>query len=239
MALEVFRLTKLFSQGGGVQNLTFTLPIGKLALLAGANGAGKSLTLRLLSGLENADSGTINVDECLTSPLGTGSIGLLFQDAYAQVVGDTVWEDALFGPECLGLDSHECKHRATVALQIMQLWDKKDENPLNLSGGELRRLGIAGLLANDFKYLLLDEPFANLDYPSSLQLLNTLKQLLQQKKGLLVATHDLDQLWELSHELHLMDKGLLTSYQQPFTKPHSFWHNFQLKPPLSGLTNDT
>ncbi len=231
MALIVSQLTKRFASGLGVSQLSFTLQMGQLSLLAGANGSGKSLTLRLLSGLEQADSGSMCVEEDCTSPLGKGVVGLLFQDAQAQVVGDTVWEDALFGPECLGLTRDECERRATLALQAMQLWTKKDEKPLNLSGGELRRLGIAGLLANDFTYLLMDEPFANLDYPSSQQLLETLQQLLKQNKSILIATHDLDQVWELSHELHLMDKGLLTSYPQPLRKPRSFWHRLQLAPP--------
>lgn len=238
MALSVSQLTKLFPSGAGVSNLSFSVQTGQLSVLAGANGSGKSLTLRLLSGLERADAGTINIDGDLTSALGKGQVGHLFQDAYTQVVGDTVWEDALFGPECLGLARQECEHRAQQALQAMQLWDKKEENPLNLSGGELRRLGIAGLLANDFTYLLLDEPFANLDFPSALQVLETLQLLLAQNKGLLIATHDLDQIWDLIAELHLMNEGKLTSYAQPLHKPRSFWHSFQLAAPPKGTLLD-
>ena len=102
---------------------------------------------------------------------------MVFQNADTQIVGETVSADIAFGPENLGLNRSEIGNRVPKAMEAVDLTGYADQKPQFLSGGEKRRLAIAGVLAMEPDVLVLDEPFSNLDYPHSLQLLKQLIDL--------------------------------------------------------------
>src|SRR5690606_15997942 len=92
-------------------------------------------------------------------------VGMVFQDADSQIIGETVYDDVAFGPENLCLKRSEINERVAMALKAGNLTDLADRRPHLLSGGEKRRLAIAGILAMNPKIVVFDEPFSNLDYP--------------------------------------------------------------------------
>jgi biotin transport system ATP-binding protein len=134
-------------------------------------------------------------------------VGLVFQDADSQIVGETVYEDVAFGPENLCLSPAEVRRRVTSALSAVGLEALADQKPHRLSGGEKRRLAIAGILAMEPQVLVLDEPFANLDYPGMLQVLSQIVDLHQAGKTIILSTHDLDKTMGHAGRLILMKNG--------------------------------
>ena len=103
----------------------------------------------------------------------------MFQDADSQIVGETVETDVAFGPENLCLDPKDVKKRVTAALAVVGLTELAEQRPHLLSGGEKRRLSIAGILAMEPRIVVFDEPFTSLDYPGTQQVLKEILKLKQ------------------------------------------------------------
>ena len=104
-------------------------------------------------------------------------VGMVFQDADSQIVGETVFDDVAFGPENLCWPVQKIKAKVAAVLESMGMTALADHRPHTLSGGEKRRLAIAGILVMDPQVIILDEPFSNLDYPGTVQVLKTIADL--------------------------------------------------------------
>ncbi len=143
------------------------------------------------------------------------SLGLVLQDADAQIVGETVMEDAGFGPENLGWAAPDVKAAAEKALSDMGLIDKSDNSPRQLSGGEKRRLAIAGVAAMGCNIIIMDEPFANLDWPGVVQTLNIIRNLKNSGKTLIILTHELEKALALADRLIILHKGKVRADSSP------------------------
>lgn len=195
-----------------LKGLSLGLSPGELVVLAGRNGSGKSLLCKLLSGLLEPDAGEVSFGgKPLLSYPGSPAlrVGYVFEDARLETLGEKVLDDALFGPANAGLARPEAERRAEAALRLVGLEGMGEAYVHTLSGGEMRRLALAGILALDPPVLLLDEPFANLDLPGVRSVLKIIVALKAAGKALLVATHELEKVLGLADRLLVMDSGSL------------------------------
>jgi len=191
---------------------------GECLIVAGANGSGKTLLMSMLAGLLEPTEGEIffrgkPLAECFGKGRGKGqnilgqSVGLVFQDSDAQILGETVEEDIRFGPENLKLSSEEIKGRLEETLTALELTEKRDFSSRRLSGGEKRRLAVAGVLAMGCETIIMDEPFANMDWPGVLQVLKIIRDLKQSKKTVIVLTHELEKVLAFADRLVILSGG--------------------------------
>ncbi len=137
------------------------------------------------------------------------SIGLVFQDADTQIVGQTVEKDIRFGMENIGMDVVEQEQHLDDVLTLMGLHEQRDQRPRTLSGGEKRKLSIAGVLVMDPKLLILDEPFANLDYRSAVSVLKTLLRLQKEGHTIVIVSHEVDKILAHADQVLLLEAGLI------------------------------
>jgi len=167
--------------------VSFSLEPGELVIVVGATGSGKSTLLRLCAGLLKPDSGSVLVDG---GPVDAkGIVGIVFQNPETQFFAESVHADVAFGPRNLGLvgvDTAVDDSLSAVGLDPVAFGPR---SPFTLSGGEARRVAIAGILAMRTPYLLLDEPTAGLDPLGRNAVLKALGQA-RQRAGVLVVTHD-------------------------------------------------
>ncbi len=201
-----------FSIGGKkiLDDVSFSLEKGTITLLAGKNGSGKSMILKLIKGLEKPNGGKILIDglEC-TAKERMRKIALVFQESMLQIVGQSVEKDISFGLENQKRGKEEIKAITEEYLNLFELNDLKSENPRVLSGGERRKVIIAGVLAMGPEILLLDEPLANLDYPSIRTVLNLLVRLKDMGKTLLIVSHEAEKMLALTDQTLVLSKGRL------------------------------
>ena len=211
--LEIENLSHRFADGThGLKNINLTIEEGTFVVIAGQNGSGKTTLLRHLNGLLLPTAGTVRL-EGIPVPenliRARQMVGMVFQDADSQIVGETVSDDVAFGPENLCLDRREVTRRVARALDLVNLLDLKNQKPHLLSGGEKRRLAIAGILAMEPKVLVFDEPFSSLDYPGIKQVLKQIISLHQAGHTILVAAHDLEKVIAHADRLVIMNHGKL------------------------------
>jgi len=188
-----------------LKDISFSVPQGSFTLLCGPNGSGKSVLLRCIKGLEQMQEGTILLegkDVTKDRKKRMQTIGLVFQDADTQMVGQTVEKDIRFGMENLGLD---------LETQTQKL----EQRPRTLSGGEKRRLAIAGVLVMDPKLLILDEPFANLDYRSVVSVLSTLLRLQQEGHTIILVSHEVDKTLSHADQVLVLESGHIVASGTP------------------------
>jgi len=217
--IEVKSLSHIFPDGTkALDDVTLDIQRSSFIILAGANGSGKTVFMRHLNGLARPTSGEVllnGVSVLDDLARARRSIGLVFQDADAQIVGQTVAKDAAFGPENLRLPRMEIDRRVEAALEATGLVGFNDRRPHTLSGGEKRRLAVAGVLAMDPEMLVLDEPFTGLDWPGCADLLRVLDNFHASGKTILLITHDLDKVLSHADRLILMDSGEIKADGSP------------------------
>ena len=199
-------------------NLTFTS--GEFIILAGPNGSGKSTLLKHMNGLLTPTKGEILLQD---KPIGKNLtkacklVGMVFQDADSQIVGETVWDDVAFGPRNLSFKKELVKQRVEEALETVGLTSLAGKPPYLLSGGEKRRLAIAGVLAMQSQVVAFDEPFSNLDLPGIHQVLKQMQQLYVSGHTLIVASHELEGLYQMATRLVVLSQGRIVRDGQPET----------------------
>jgi len=209
--IETRHLTHRFADGTeALRDISLSFEEGEFAVIAGANGSGKTTLLRHFNGLLMPQSGEVTVcgRSVQKDPLAARrQVGLVFQDADSQIVGETVYDDAAFGPENLCLDRAQIDQRVTRALADVDLCGHEDKSPHKLSGGEKRRLAIAGVLAMAPRVLLMDEPFSNLDYPATCLVLDQIRGFHMNGHTIIIATHDLEKIIAHAQRLVVLQKG--------------------------------
>lgn len=217
--IEVSSLSHIFPDGTkALDEVSLDIHNGSYVILAGPNGSGKTVFMRHLNGLVRPTAGEVFLNGIpVLNDLSRARrrIGLLFQDADAQIVGQTVARDAAFGPENLRLPRNEIDKRVKAALEATGLVGFDERRPHTLSGGEKRRLAVAGVLAMEPDMLVLDEPFTGLDWPGSADLLTVLDQFHETGKTILLITHDLDKVLAHADRLILMDSGRIAADDSP------------------------
>lgn len=134
---------------------------------------------------------------------------MVFQDTDTQIVGDTVFDEVAFGLENLKFDRAEINDKVTCVLKNLSLFHLKDRTPFTLSGGEKKKLAIAGILVMDPQVIVFDEPFSNLDYPGTREVLTTILALNRSGQTIIIATHDVETVIYDATRIIIMDKGLI------------------------------
>ena len=191
--IEIKGLTYTYPDGSAaLKDIDLTVLDGEFLLVCGPNGSGKTTLIRHMNGLLKPVSGSVSVNgiDAAKSPREVmRRVGMVFQDADSQIVGETVREDVAFGPQNLGLARDEVSERVRVGpwtwVGILHLAEKPCHM---LSGGEKRRVAIAGVLAMKPEVVVFDEPFANLDYPGVCQVLGEIVKLRRMGRTLVATT---------------------------------------------------
>lgn len=223
----------------GLVDVSLSFEAGEFTVVAGANGSGKSTLLRHLNGLLLPGSGSVCVcgKAVRDDPArARQQVGMVFQDADSQIVGETVYSDVAFGPENLGLSHAQIDRRVQAALKAVALTGFDDKSPHHLSGGEKRRLAIAGVLAMSPQVLVMDEPFSNLDYRAARLVLDQILNLHRAGHTIIITTHDLEKVIGHAQRLIIMDGGRIVRDGSPAALVADV-EQFGIRPPCSVLFN--
>ncbi|NWG03921.1 MAG: ABC transporter ATP-binding protein [Syntrophaceae bacterium] len=211
--IEIQHLHHRYPDGTlALKGIDLTISDGEFLLICGPNGSGKTTLIRLITGLYKPTSGSIHVNGFNTlhhSKEVCGLMGMVFQDPDSQIVGETVREDIAFGPENLGLPLKEISNRVDWALRVMGLEPLSEKPCYLLSGGEKRRLTIAGVLAMRPQVILFDEPFSFLDYSGIQEVLRHMIQLHREGHTLIVTTHDVEKVAPHVDRIAILHNGEL------------------------------
>lgn len=199
-----------------LDNVSLTINEGEFIGLIGHTGSGKSTLVQHLNGLIKPTSGRVVVDGIDTSGDRADllkvrqKVGLVFQYPEHQLFEETVYKDIAFGPKNLGLKEEEINLRVKKAMEAVGLdYDKlKDRSPFELSGGQKRRVAIAGVLAMNPKVLILDEPTAGLDPRGRDEILTGLKRLYDEENiTIILVSHSMEEVARFVNRIIVMHKG--------------------------------
>ncbi|WP_252223937.1 MULTISPECIES: ABC transporter ATP-binding protein [unclassified Clostridium] len=179
-----------------LSNINIDIHEGEKVAILGSNGAGKSTFFLNINGVLTPKNGEIiyrgkKISKKELNEL-RKNIGIVFQDADNQIIASTVLAEVSFGPMNLKLPKEKVKIRVEEALSYMNLTDFKNRPPHYLSGGEKKRVSIADIIAMQSEVIIFDEPTASLDPLNAIMLEEVLKKLSEEKKTLLISTHDVD-----------------------------------------------
>ena len=199
-------------------DMTVTIKDGSYTAFIGHTGSGKSTIMQLLNGLYLPTSGQVKVDDTIINSQSKNKeikptrkkVGLVFQFPESQLFAETVLEDIAFGPQNFGVSKEESEQLALESLRLVGLSDElRDQNPFDLSGGQMRRVAIAGILAMQPDILVLDEPTAGLDPQGRKELMSLFKQLHLSGITIVLVTHLMDDVADYATAVNVMEKGLL------------------------------
>lgn len=190
----------------------------KIAIL-GANGAGKSTLFLNMNGVYNNGSGEIFLSGTKITRKNINTlrqnVGYVFQEPDSQIVGTTVLNEVSFGLVNLGLPESEIQERTINILKEMGLYNYKDKPPHYLSGGEKKRVAIAGVIAMQPEIILFDEPMASLDPGNSLMFENILAKLENKGKTIIISTHNTDFAYKWAGRIIVLDNGSIIADDKP------------------------
>ncbi|NBO91288.1 MAG: ABC transporter ATP-binding protein [Planctomycetia bacterium] len=206
-AIEVNELTFAHGSRRALDGVSFRVSLGERVGLVGPNGAGKTSLFLCLAGVLRPQSGTVRVCGLDVRAERRGlprCLGIVFQDSDDQLFNSSVHDDVAFGPLNLGLEPGEVRKRVSEALQRVGMSGQEARVPMQLSGGEKRRIALAGVLAMRPEVLLLDEPTMFLDPRGRRELIGLLREVAGTQ---LVASHDLEFIRELCPRIMLLDGG--------------------------------
>ncbi|MFH1985597.1 MAG: ABC transporter ATP-binding protein [Pseudomonadota bacterium] len=204
----------------GIFDIRLCVGQGSFVVVAGRNGSGKTTLLKHLNGLLCPHRGRVVVDGVPVEQdlkRARQRVGFVFQDADSQIVGETVYEDVAFGPRNLNLSADTVHARTLFAMAAVALTELADRAPHTLSGGEKRRLAVAGVLAMQPGILVFDEPFSNLDDPGVRQVLEQIVSLHRSGQTVMVTTHDLEKVIAHADRLVVMSHGRICLDGPPLT----------------------
>ena len=221
MSIDIQHVRKTFSNFVALEDITLSVPTGKLVTLLGPSGCGKTTLLRIIAGLEYADRGTILFDgvDVTHVPVQKRHIGFMFQH-YALFRHKTVADNIGFGLTLLPKNERPSKadidKRVTELLELVQLPTLANAYPHQLSGGQRQRIALARALAVKPKLLLLDEPFGALDAKVRKELRTWLKNI-HHELGVtsIMVTHDQEEARDVSDEIVVMNHGAIEQVGTP------------------------
>ena len=211
-------------EGRALFDIDLTIEKGSYTAFIGHTGSGKSTIMQLLNGLNIPTEGTVYVDDfeiaSSAKPKDIKSVrqkvGLVFQFPESQLFDETVLKDVAFGPQNFGVSVEEAEDRARQSLkQVGISEDLFDQNPFDLSGGQMRRVAIAGILAMQPEILILDEPTAGLDPRGRKELMTLFKQLHDSGMTIVLVTHLMDDVADYANYAYLLEKGKIVAQGSP------------------------
>ena len=205
-------------------DVSLTIEDGSYTALIGHTGSGKSTILQLLNGLLVPSKGSVRVFDTVITPTSTNKeirqirkqVGLVFQFAENQIFEETVLKDVAFGPQNFGVSEEEAKKIAREKLALVGIDESLFErSPFELSGGQMRRVAIAGMLAMEPTVLVLDEPTAGLDPLGRKELMTLFKELHLAGMTIVLVTHLMDDVAAYADQVYVMEKGRLVKSGKP------------------------
>lgn len=229
MSITVENLTYTYSKGmpnetRALEDVSFRLEPGEFAAIIGHTGSGKSTLVQQLNGLLRPDSGKITVGEVCITDSSTKmtevrrKVGLVFQYPEYQLFEETVAKDVAFGPKQVGMTGEELDRVVADSIRLTGLdYDAvKERSPFELSGGQKRRVAIAGVLAMKPEILILDEPTAGLDPSAHRDVLNLIRRIHgQEDMTILLVSHNMGDIAELADRVLVMNRGRLVMNGTP------------------------
>ena len=208
----------------GIKNINLEISEGEFVAIIGHTGSGKSTLVQHLKGLLTPDSGTVIIDDVninqntVSAKTAKNKVGIVFQYPEQQLFEETVYKDVTFGPKNLGMPEEKLENIAKQSLEFVSLdYEKyKNRSPFQLSGGQMRKVAIAGVIALKPKYLILDEPAAGLDPVGRDDLFEKISKLYQ-KTGMTVIliSHNMDDVARLAKRLIVMNNGEISIDDKP------------------------
>ncbi|VKX94350.1 cobalt ABC transporter ATP-binding protein [Streptococcus pneumoniae] len=207
-----------------LSDVSLTIEDGSYTALIGHTGSGKSTVLQLLNGLLVPSQGSVRVFDTLITSTSKNKdirqirkqVGLVFQFAENQIFEETVLKDVAFGPQNFGVSEEDAVKTAREKLALVGIDESLfDRSPFELSGGQMRRVAIAGILAMEPAILVLDEPTAGLDPLGRKELMTLFKKLHQSGMTIVLVTHLMDDVAEYANQVYVMEKGRLVKGGKP------------------------
>ena len=240
MSITVENLTYTYSKGmpnetRALEDVSFQLEPGEFAAVIGHTGSGKSTLMQQLNGLLRPDSGKITVGEvCITDPSTKMTevrrkVGLVFQYPEYQLFEETVAKDVAFGPKQVGMTGEKLERvvEESIRLTGLDYEEVKERSPFELSGGQKRRVAIAGVLAMKPEILILDEPTAGLDPSAHRDVLELIRRIHRQERmTILLVSHNMGDIAELADRVLVMNRGKLVMNGTPaevFSRGEPLW----------------
>ena len=199
-----------------LHNINLDIMVNEITAIVGQTGSGKSTLMQLIGGLLVPTSGEISVNGVTVTAQSNKAdftklrqqIGFVFQFPESQLFADTVLQDVMFGPSNLGVSPDQARKQAIDALQLLKFPSGLfDQSPFQLSGGQMRRVAIAGVLAMNPKILILDEPTAGLDPNGQYELMQLIKQLHEQGTTIIFITHQMEQVVQYADRVVALQNG--------------------------------
>lgn len=240
MSITVENLTYTYSKGmpnetRALEDVSFRLEPGEFAAIIGHTGSGKSTLVQQLNGLLRPDSGKITVGEvCITDPSTKMTevrrkVGLVFQYPEYQLFEETVAKDVAFGPKQVGMTGEKLDRvvEESIRLTGLDYEEVKERSPFELSGGQKRRVAIAGVLAMKPEILILDEPTAGLDPSAHRDVLELIRRIHRKERmTILLVSHNMGDIAELADRVLVMNRGKLVMNGTPaevFSRGEPLW----------------
>lgn len=245
MSIEVRNLSHIYTQGAlteafALSDVSFAVEDGEFIGLIGPTGSGKSTLIQHLNGLLKPTSGTVLVDgvdiwsKDVSLKEIRQKIGLVFQYPEQQVFEETVFDDIAFGPRNLGYSADEVKSSVEAAREMVGLDPELlSRSPFELSGGQLRRVAVAGILAMNPQVLVLDEPAAGLDPRGRRDILDNIERLHESGITVILVSHNMEDVAYFCDRILVLNEGKLVGDGSPkevFTQG-AFLESIGLKPP--------
>ncbi|SHF08424.1 energy-coupling factor transport system ATP-binding protein [Caldanaerobius fijiensis DSM 17918] len=229
MSIVIKDLTYIYNKGTpfeavALDNINLTIDDGEFIAIIGHTGSGKSTLIQQMNGLLKPTSGQILIDDIDITVRGSDikkvrqKVGLVFQYPEHQLFEETIYKDIAFGPINMGLDEKEVEKRVRYAMELVELDYEtlKDKSPFEISGGQKRRVAIAGVLAMKPKVLILDEPTAGLDPKGRDEILGNIKKLHQKENMTIVlVSHSMEDVAKYANRIVVMNKGRVAMTGKP------------------------
>jgi sulfate transport system ATP-binding protein len=217
MSIDISHITKRFGGFVALDDVDLTIPSGRLTALLGPSGGGKSTLLRIIAGLENADTGAVTIEgtDATHLPAQKRNVGFVFQH-YAAFKHMSVAKNVAFGLEIRKRPKAEVKQKVDDLLSLVHLTQFADRLPSQLSGGQRQRMALARALAIEPNVLLLDEPFGALDAKVRKELREWLRRLHDEVHVTTIfVTHDQEEALEVADEIVVINEGRVEQVGTP------------------------
>jgi cobalt/nickel transport system ATP-binding protein len=222
MIIETDKIVYEYPDGTkALENVNFHAEKGKIVALLGPNGAGKSTLFLHFNGILEPTSGTVKIDGENVSYKKKDlmkvrqKVGIVFQNPDDQLFAPTVMEDVAFGPMNMGLSKEEVDLRVKESLEKVGMAGFEKKPPHHLSGGQKKRVAIAGILAMNPKIMVLDEPTSGLDPKGASHILKLLYQLNKEGMTIVISTHDVDLVPLYADSVYIISKGKIIKEGSP------------------------
>ena len=255
MSIEFKNVDYIYAPGTpfqtqGLTNISFKIRSGSFVAIAGHTGSGKSTLMQHFDGLLLPSSGAVNIDDkTITSNTSSKSlkeirkkVGLVFQFPESQLFEETVLKDVMFGPLNFGFSEQKAKEQAIEWIEKVGLSEQvMNKSPFELSGGQMRRVAIAGVMAYEPDILCLDEPAAGLDPEGQKQMFDIFKNYQQEGHTVILISHNMDDISQYADDMLVLEHGRLIKHASPkevFSDPNWVKEHFLDEPATSKFARE-